>query len=87
MEIHDPEDIRLFPGQCVKALRPTMKGRSQEIGFFVRPLDDSTDIPYLIDVQQRGGIVKFNNVLLVLTMLKMNDDEWGSGFSIDDEDE
>lgn len=75
MEIHDSEDVHLFPGQCVKALCRTMKGGSQDIGFFVRPIDDSTDLPYLIDVQQRGGLVKFNDVLLVLTILKINDND------------
>ena len=58
-------DIRLFPGQAVKALSGAVNGDSQQIGFFLRPIDDQVDIPDLVDVQQRGGLVQFKNVLLV----------------------
>ena len=75
MEIYDSEDIRLFPGQAVKALSGAVNGDSQQIGLFLRPIDDHVDIPYLVDVQQRGGLVQFKNVLLVLTILKINNDD------------
>lgn len=75
MEIHSSEDIRLFPGQGIKALYRDMNDNFQSIGFFARPIEDSTDVPFLKDVLQRGGLVQFNKVLLVLTMLKLNNND------------
>lgn len=75
MEIFDSEDIRLFPGQAIKALSQALDGNSQKIGFFIRPVDDSMDIPTLMEVQQRAGLVRFKNVLLVLTIFKINNDD------------
>ena len=66
MEIHSSEDIRLYPGQGVKALYRDMIDNFQSIGFFLRPIEDSTAVSSLEDVQQRGGLVQFHRVLLVL---------------------
>ncbi|MFH0957465.1 MAG: hypothetical protein V1897_02065 [Pseudomonadota bacterium] len=75
MEIHSAEDIRLVPGQCVKALFRDTNDSFQSIGFFARPVEDSTDLSSLKDVLQRGGLVQFDRVLLVLTMLKLNNSD------------
>ncbi|MGC8660088.1 MAG: hypothetical protein ACP5U1_13545 [Desulfomonilaceae bacterium] len=75
MEIYDSKDIRLSPGQAIKALSKTLDGRSQAIGFFIRPVNDDMDIPPLVEVEQRAGLVRFKNVLLVLTIIKINNDE------------
>ncbi len=75
MEIFDSDDIRLFPGQGVKALCRSSNGNSQEVGFFLRPIEDSTGKPDPVDVRQRAGLVKFNDVLLVLTILKINNSD------------
>ncbi len=75
MEIFDSDDIRLFPGQGVKALCRSSNGNSQEVGFFLRPIEDSTGRTDTVDVQQRAGLVKFNDVLLVLTILKINNSD------------
>ncbi len=72
MEIHSSEDIRLYPGQGVKALYRDIIDNFQSIGFFLRPIEDSMGVSSLEDVQQRGGLVQFNRVLLVLTILKLN---------------
>ncbi|MGC8604597.1 MAG: hypothetical protein ACP5VS_13060 [Desulfomonilaceae bacterium] len=75
MEIYNSEDIRLFPGQAVKALTRASNKDSQKIGFFIRSTDNGANNQGLESVQQRAGLVKFKNVLLVLTIIKINNDD------------
>lgn len=75
MEIHGAWDLRLYPGQAVKALYRNTSDNTQSIGFFLRPLEPRERILSLNHVVLRGGLVQFDRVLLALTILKLNNND------------
>jgi hypothetical protein len=77
MVLIDPKKIRLLPGQGIEAAYSEGSTQEGEVGLFVRsefgPFRKNGDVGIL----QRAGVVHFNDVLLVLTMVRVggNQDE------------
>ncbi len=71
MNIINPENIKLVPGQSVEALFEPAPEHPGQVGFFVRSLSGIIAPNGGIEIRQRAGIVRFDNVLLVLTMLRV----------------
>jgi|GEM_PF-448099 len=72
MDLIDPNNVRLIPGESFHALFALRSGEPGEIGFFVRclhPLDPRNGD---LNVGQRAGLVKFDEVFLVVTMIRLN---------------
>jgi hypothetical protein len=75
MDIVNPEKLRLVPGQSIEAVYTVEEGRSPEIGFFVRSAS-GLELPNGdLGIRLRAGLIRFNDVLLVLTMLKLDEPE------------
>ncbi len=71
MDMVNPEHVRLRPGQSMEAVISTDGDQPGEVAFFVRSLSNGVQ-PYSdIEIQQRAGVVRYDNVLLALTMLKV----------------
>lgn len=71
MEIVDPERMRLVPGQSMHALFAQEPSGPGEIGLFVRALSGRGLYASSTGIQQRAGLIRFDDVLLVLTMIKV----------------
>jgi hypothetical protein len=71
MDSHDPEKLRLVPGQGMKATFSRSPDREPEVGFFVRSISRFSQEDGKPAIQQRAGLIKFNDVFLVLTMLRV----------------
>lgn len=71
MESLNPEKLRLVPGQSMHATFLRSSDQSPEVGFFVRSLSDLKQGEGSAVIRQRAGLIKFNDVLLVLTMLRV----------------
>jgi hypothetical protein len=71
----NPDKLRLMPGQTMQAAFSKQPGGPGEVGFFIRslsPIDRRNGDPA---IQQRAGLISFNDVLLVLTMIRVEDGE------------
>ena len=72
MDLIIPEKLRLVPGQSVQALFSPDPNLPKEMGFFVRSASGLIRPNGASDIRQRAGLIRFNDVLLVLTMLKVD---------------
>jgi len=72
MELVDPSEIRLLPGQSMEAMFTTGPEERTEVGLFLRSASGSVPRNGDLAVQQRAGVIQFSEVLLVLTMVKVN---------------
>jgi hypothetical protein len=70
MQFIDPEEIRLSPGQALKASFWSESLRSEQIGLFIRPPSGLPVSHGATEVAHRGGLIKFDDILLVVTMVK-----------------
>jgi len=68
----NPDQLRLEPGQSLQASFSLGPGGREEVGFFIRPLAETEPSDGNIGIMQRAGLVRFDDVLLVLTMVKVN---------------
>lgn len=66
----DPNRVRLLPGQCIEGI---MEGSEEqgEVGFFMRSETGEIRRNGDLGIEQRAGVIQFNDVILVLTMLKV----------------
>ncbi len=71
MDFLDPEKLRLVPGQSMQATFLRSSGQQPEIGFFLRSISRFNHSDGNPAIRQRAGLIKFNDVLLVLTMLRV----------------
>lgn len=71
MQIVDPEQIRLIPGESIHGMYEPDPEAPPEVGMFVRAPSDFETFGMDPEIQQRAGLIKFNDVLLVLTMIKV----------------
>jgi hypothetical protein len=71
MQIVDPDKIRLVPGQSVQAIYSTEPDGTGKVGLFVRALSGVEDQDWEEGIEQRAGLIRFDDVLLVVTMIKI----------------
>jgi hypothetical protein len=70
MELLDPKKLRLLPGQGIEGMFTGGPGQEGEVGLFVRSAYGALRGNGDLGIQQRAGLVHFNDVLLVLTMIR-----------------
>ncbi len=70
MQFTLPEEVRLFPGQSVKATFWNDQLKSGQIGLFLRPMSLPKVSIGATEVLHRGGLIKFDEIFLVVTMVK-----------------
>ena len=71
MNIVDPKKIRLQPGQGVGGIIITGVASKEAMGFVLRSESGSIKQNGDLGIQWRAGVIQFNEILLVLTMLKV----------------
>ncbi len=71
MDFLDPEKLRLVPGQSMQATFLRSSAQQPEVGFFIRSISEFNHSDGAPAILQRAGLIKFNDVLLVLTMLRV----------------
>jgi hypothetical protein len=75
MDLVNPDTLRLVPGQCVQAVYASTVGEPGEVGFFVRSSAGLERQNGDLEIRQRGGVIKFNDVILVVTMIRVEGNE------------
>jgi len=92
MEVVNPDTLRLVPGQSMQAVYANTPGGPSELGFFVRSASGIIAPRDELELRLRAGLINFNGVLLVLTMLKVDEpteelfDIWWNFHSKDGQD-
>lgn len=71
MHILNVDEVRLVPGQSIIGLVERRPGDPQEVGLFLRSMTGIIPEKETPLIRQRAGLIKFNDVLLVLTMLRV----------------
>lgn len=71
MHLVNPDQLHLEPGQSLQAAFSLGTNDREEVGFFLRPLSGTEPSNGDIGILQRAGLVRFDDVLLVLTMVKI----------------
>lgn len=72
MRLINPDQLRLEPGQSLQAGFAPSSGDTDQVGFFLRPLSAVQPGNGDIGIMQRAGLIRFDDVLLVLTMIKVH---------------
>jgi hypothetical protein len=70
MNLVDPDKLRLVPGQSLQAPFSRRPGEPGQVGLFLRSQSPSDHASSDVIILQRAGLIKFNDVLLVLTMIR-----------------
>jgi len=70
MPIINLDDVRLTPGECRHAFLATDDGMASDLALIVHPFQPLTLRAVQEEIVQKAGMIKFNDVLLVLTMLR-----------------
>ncbi|MFH0823988.1 MAG: hypothetical protein V2B18_14655 [Pseudomonadota bacterium] len=81
MQLVDPEKLRLHPGQCVQGIFIEGPESRREVGFFMRSEFGTLRSNGGPAIEQRAGLVRFNDVVLVVTLVKVRS-EPGEVFDI-----
>lgn len=70
MAIHSVEDVYLVPGESAHYMVKVGPDNDTRVALFVRPMEPIP--PHMLSgrLDHRAGLIKFNDVLLVLTMLR-----------------
>ncbi len=71
MELIDPNTISLLPGQSVEGMFVHEPDGEPRVGLFLRPEHGTGQREKQPEIKQRAGVVHFNDLLLVLTMVKV----------------
>jgi hypothetical protein len=71
MEVIDPDSLRLMPGQSVHGVFQPGPDLPDEIGLFLKSVTTTDSETARVDISQRASVIRFGDVLLVLTMLKV----------------
>ena len=72
MVLIDPKEVSLLPGQGIKAMFEPGPGIPGQVGLFIRSARESVPHNGDIHIEQRAGVVSFNDILLVVTMIKVD---------------
>jgi hypothetical protein len=75
MDIVNPDKLRLVPGQSIEAVYAVDAAGAKEVGFFVRSASGIMRANGDPGIRLRAGLIRYNDVLLVLTMLKLDEPE------------
>lgn len=75
MGLVDPSKVSLQPGQGMEALFEPGPGSPEEVGLFFRSLQGIVPQNGDLTIVQRAGVVRFNDILLVVTMIKLESTE------------
>jgi hypothetical protein len=75
MDLVNPDKVRLVPGQSIEAMFAPGPGDRGEVGFFIRSASGLIRRNGDLNIEQRAGLIKFDDVLLVLTMLRVEGDD------------
>jgi hypothetical protein len=75
MDIVNPDKLRLVPGQSIEAVYAVNADGPKEVGFFVRSASGITQPNGDLRIALRAGLIRYNGVLLVLTMLRLGEPE------------
>lgn len=92
MDIVNPDTVRLVPGQSIEALYTVDPSGTREVGFFVRSTSGLIRPNGDPAIRLRAGLIRYNDVMLVLTMLRVQDpveelfDVWWNYYSRDGEE-
>lgn len=73
MEYSNPDEIRLRPGQCFEALFSAGPDDRGEVALCIRSASGTVRRDGDLSIRQRAGLIRFNDVLLVVTMVKLDD--------------
>jgi len=71
MELVNPDELRLVPGESLQAMFSLNPEGPGQVGLFVRAVSEIERANGDLGILQRAGLIKFDDVLLVLTMLKL----------------
>lgn len=71
VQMVDPENIRLVPGESVQGIFVSRPEGSREVGLFIRGLSGLDFNDRDLGIEQRAGLIRFDDVLLVVTMIKL----------------
>jgi hypothetical protein len=72
MEMVNPDTLRLVPGQSMEALFTPGPELPEQIGFFLRSGSGLMSSSPKVEIRQKAGLIRFDDVLLVLTMIRVN---------------
>lgn len=72
MNMIDPESVRLLPGQSMGAVFAKGPQEGGEVGLFLRSASDMIRRNGEPIVEQQAGLIRFNDVVLVLTMIRVH---------------
>jgi hypothetical protein len=71
MELVNPEELRLVPGESMQAMFSLNPESPGQVGLFVRAVSEIERANGDLGILQRAGLIRFDDVLLVVTMLKL----------------
>jgi hypothetical protein len=71
MKLINPDDVRLVPGESIHALFALHSGDPGQVGLFIRTLSPLDPRNGGIGIRQRAGLIRFDDVLLVLTLIRI----------------
>lgn len=72
MEFINPDTLRLVPGQSIHGVFMTGPDEEGQVGLFIRSLSGALADETGLWVKQRAGLIRIDDVLLVLTMVRVN---------------
>lgn len=82
MDLLNPDKLRLVPGQSLQGIFALGPGDPGQVGFFVRSVSGISKPNQSIDIRQRAGLIRYNDVLLVVTMIRVDSDDVDEMFDI-----
>ncbi len=71
VQMVDPDKIRLVPGQSVQGIFASQPEGQREVGLFIRGLPGVEFRDEDLGIEQRCGLIRVDDVLLVVTMIKI----------------
>jgi hypothetical protein len=75
MVLQNPQRVRLVPGESSHALFSLEPSKLARVGFFIRPSGSMAVASTGFQVSHRAGLIRFDDVLLVVTMIRLSGDE------------
>ncbi len=70
MDIHGLKEVHLVPGESAHYMVTVGSGNEVKVALFLRPIEPIAPHAIRAKLHHRAGLIKFNDVLLVLTMLR-----------------
>ncbi|MBI4961938.1 MAG: hypothetical protein HY913_01540 [Desulfomonile tiedjei] len=72
MDLINPDNLQLVPGESIGAMFSTGPESPEQVGLFLRSAFGIPRGNGDLGIMQRAGLIQFNDVLLVLTMVKLD---------------